>query len=53
MSRWLDIFIYRVNMGLLVFLTAGLLAVLIALITISYRAVSASLTNPAVILRRD
>ncbi len=46
MSGWLESFAYRISISPLVFLISGLLALAIALITVSYQAVKAALTNP-------
>ncbi len=53
MHRWLQDFAYRVNISWWVFLVAGLLAVLIAFITISFQAVKAALANPVKNLRTE
>jgi putative ABC transport system permease protein len=46
MNRWLSDFAYRIDMPWWVFAVAGLLAVLIAFVTISFRSVRAALMNP-------
>ncbi|HVI47952.1 MAG TPA: FtsX-like permease family protein, partial [Chitinophaga sp.] len=51
MGKWLQDFAYRVNMGWQVFAAAGLIAVFIALITISYQSVKAAVVNPAASLK--
>ncbi len=51
MRRWLEDFAYRTNLSWGTFLMAGLLALLIAFLTVSYQAVRAALTNPAQTLR--
>jgi putative ABC transport system permease protein len=53
MHNWLKDFAYRINIGLWVFLAAGILAALIALATISLQAVRAALANPAKSLRTE
>jgi putative ABC transport system permease protein len=53
MDRWLEHFAYRTNLGWWVFVTGGLLALLIALITVSFQAVKAALTNPVETLRYE
>jgi len=47
MSRWLQGFAYRTPVSWWAFLIAGVLALLIALFTVSFQAVKAALTNPA------
>lgn len=47
MDQWLADFAYRVHISVGLFLLAGVLAVGIAIITVSFQAVSAALVNPA------
>src|SRR5579871_117 len=51
MNTWLSDFAYRTNISWWVFITAGLAAVLVALITISFQAVKAAMANPVKSLR--
>ena len=53
MHEWLQDFAYRINIGWWVFAVAGVTALLIALITISFRAVKAALANPVKSLRTE
>ena len=53
MHNWLQGFAYRINIGWWVFAVTGVLAVLIALATISYQAVRAALANPVKSLRSE
>jgi len=53
MSRWLREFAYRVSLEWWMFALSGLLAVGIALLTVSYQAVRAALVNPAKSLRSE
>ena len=53
MSNWLQAFEYRVNFGVGVFLISGLIALSIALLTISYRAFKAINSNPVDSLRQE
>jgi putative ABC transport system permease protein len=46
MTKWLISFAYRINIGFGTFILAGGLALLIALITVSFQAVKAAVTNP-------
>ncbi|HLK96716.1 MAG TPA: FtsX-like permease family protein, partial [Hymenobacter sp.] len=46
MNRWLQGFAYKVNMEWWVFAVAGLLAVGIALLTVSFQSMKAALVNP-------
>jgi putative ABC transport system permease protein len=53
MHRWLEAFDYRTQIGAWIFLSAGALAVLIALATVSYQAIKAALTNPVKSLKAE
>jgi len=53
MHRWLNDFAYRVNIGWWVFVVAGVVALLIALLTISFQSVKAAIANPAKSLRTE
>ncbi|ELR72974.1 hypothetical protein C900_00476 [Fulvivirga imtechensis AK7] len=53
MSRWLEGFAYRTTIGADTFIIAGLAAVLIAWITVSYQSVKAAIVNPVKSLRNE
>jgi ABC-type antimicrobial peptide transport system permease subunit len=53
MNNWLDDFAYRVNIGATVFLGAGGAILFITLLTISFQAVKAALTNPVKSLKME
>jgi putative ABC transport system permease protein len=53
MSNWLEDFAYRINIGWEVFALAGMFALLLAFITISYQAVRAASANPVNSLRTE
>jgi putative ABC transport system permease protein len=53
MNKWLEEFAYRINIAWWVFALAGALALLIALLTVSYQAVRAALSNPVKALRYE
>lgn len=53
MNKWLQDFAYRTSISWWVFLLAGILAALIAFITISFQAVKAANTNPVKSLRTE
>jgi putative ABC transport system permease protein len=46
MNKWLTSFAYRIDISLWTFICAGTLALLIALLTVSFQAVKAALANP-------
>ena len=52
-SKWLQDFAYRVNISWWVFVIAGITAILIALITISFQAIRAARANPVESLRTE
>lgn len=53
MHKWLEDFAYRINIGWWVFAVAGMVAIAIALFTISFQAVKAALSNPVKSLRAE
>ncbi|MGD2245630.1 MAG: ABC transporter permease [Candidatus Aminicenantes bacterium] len=53
MSKWLENFAYRINISLLTFVLSAVIALLIALITVSYQAVKTALSNPVESLRYE
>ena len=53
MKTWLDGFIYRTSANPLIFITAGIISLFIALITISLKTWKAANTNPANILNYE
>ena len=53
MTRWLQDFAYRTDIGWWVFAVAGLLAVVITITTVSFRAIKAALMNPVTSLRAE
>ena len=53
MHKWLQDFAYRVNIGWWTFLLAAIAALLIALVTISFQAIKAAITNPVKSLRTE
>jgi putative ABC transport system permease protein len=53
MSSWLENFAYRVNVNLGILMVSAVLAAAIALITVSYQSLKASLANPVSALRYE
>lgn len=53
MHKWLMDFEYRVNIGWWIFVVAGIAALLIALLTISFQSIKAALANPVKSLRTE
>ncbi|HSZ84496.1 MAG TPA: ABC transporter permease [Puia sp.] len=53
MNKWLQSFAYRINISWWVFVIAGITALLIALITVSWQAIKAAVANPVKSLRTE
>ncbi len=53
MEQWLQEFVYKIELKLLTFILSGMLALVIALLTISYQAMKAALVNPVDALRHE
>jgi putative ABC transport system permease protein len=53
MSKWLQAFVYRINISWWMFALAGLLAIIIALVTVSFQAIKAALMNPVKSLKSE
>ncbi len=53
MNQWLQDFAYRTNVSIIVFISAGVVALLIALLTVSWQAVKAAMRNPVNSLRYE
>lgn len=53
MSRWLEDFAYRIEIGPGIFILAGALAITIALATVSYQSIKAALADPVKTLRYE
>ena len=53
MNQWLQSFAYRINLSISTFLLSGLIALLIALLTVSYQAIKAARANPVEALRYE
>jgi ABC-type antimicrobial peptide transport system permease subunit len=53
MNKWLQAFNYRIDISWWIFLASGLLAILIALLTVGYQAIKAAVANPIKSLRTE
>jgi putative ABC transport system permease protein len=53
MSKWLEDFAYRTTVSWWIFLAAGAMAILIAVLTVSLQAIKAALANPVKSLRSE
>jgi putative ABC transport system permease protein len=53
MNGWLQDFAYRIDIGWWMFLAAGLTGVLIAFVTISFKAIKSAIANPVKSLRTE
>jgi putative ABC transport system permease protein len=53
MDNWLQNFVYRTPISIWVFLLAGIMALVIALFTVSFQAIKAAIANPVTALRSE
>jgi ABC-type antimicrobial peptide transport system permease subunit len=53
MGKWLNGFAYKIDLSWWIFASAGLAALLIALVTISFQAVQSAMVNPVDSLRSE
>lgn len=53
MHKWLEGYAYRINIGMGVFVIAGIASLLIAVITISFQSIKAAIANPVKSLRTE
>jgi putative ABC transport system permease protein len=53
MNKWLEDFAYRITISWWMFVVAGIVTVLIALITVSFQAIKAAIRNPVRSLRTE
>lgn len=53
MNQWLNSFAYHISMNFLVYLAAAVVAVLVALVTVSVQTIRAAMSNPAQTLRYE
>jgi putative ABC transport system permease protein len=53
MNKWLQSFAYRANISWWVFVVAGITAIIIALLTVSFQAIKAAVANPVKSLRTE
>jgi putative ABC transport system permease protein len=53
LHKWLEDFAYRISISWWVFVVAGLVALVIALLTVSFQAIKAAIANPVKSLRTE
>jgi len=53
MNKWLQNFAYHIQSGWVLFLLAGIIALIIALLTVSFQAIRAAVANPVKSLRTE
>ncbi len=53
MSKWLQQFAYRIDISWWMFMLAGFVAIVIALLTVSFQAIKAAMANPVKSLRTE
>jgi putative ABC transport system permease protein len=52
-SRWLDNFAYRTDIGIFIFVLAGVVSLFLAVLTVSYHTIKAARANPVKSLRYE
>jgi putative ABC transport system permease protein len=52
-SKWLENYPYRISLNWWLFASAGILVIMIALITVSFQAIKAAIANPVKSLRTE
>jgi ABC-type antimicrobial peptide transport system permease subunit len=53
MNKWLQDYVYRINISWWIFIIGGVASVIIALATVSFQAVKAAIANPVKSLRTE
>jgi putative ABC transport system permease protein len=53
MNKWLQDYTYRIDIGWQIFFIAGLLAIAIALTTVSFQSIKAAIANPSKSLKTE
>jgi putative ABC transport system permease protein len=53
MHKWLEEFTYRVELNAFIFIVAGVMALLIAIVTVSFQALKVAIANPVDALRDE
>jgi putative ABC transport system permease protein len=53
MNKWLDNYVYRIHISWWMFALSGIMAIMIAFLTISYQSIKAALANPVKSLRSE
>jgi ABC-type antimicrobial peptide transport system permease subunit len=53
MHKWLQDYVYRIDISWWIFLVGGIAAIIIALATISFQAIKAAIANPVKSLRTE
>lgn len=53
LRQWLDNYTYKVDLGIWFFIVAGLLAITIAILTVSFKTVKAAAQNPVISLKTE
>ncbi|NIM12552.1 MAG: FtsX-like permease family protein [Candidatus Aminicenantes bacterium] len=53
MNKWLQNFAYRTTLGIEIFILSGLIALFIAMVTVSYQSIKAATANPVDALRYE
>jgi putative ABC transport system permease protein len=53
MQRWLESFVYRISLGIALFVSAAAMVFVVAVITLSFQTLKAAFTNPVEELKNE
>ena len=53
LEKWLETFTYRIDLGIQIYIIAGIITLSIAFLTVVYKILEAALSNPAQVLRDE
>jgi putative ABC transport system permease protein len=53
MNKWLENFAYRIHLSLWIFIVAGLVTIIVSLLTVSWHTLSAATKNPVDCLKHE
>jgi putative ABC transport system permease protein len=53
MEQWLQDFVYRINIPIWVFILAGVLALVVAFLTVGFQSMKAALGNPVKAIKTE
>ena len=53
MNQWLSNFVYHINISVFIFISAGLIGIILAFLTVVFQSMNAALRNPVETLRYE